>query len=132
MINAQELLNNPNNVKIMAVNSNIFSKEERFLIRSNTPCSYCGGNEREQDNKSCYSCGSVDFKDTTINISRDLNSAWSYQSMKQRTLSDDVNDLNRALFEFDPLGFLINTVNLYVNTWTRLIIWILKGTKIYV
>jgi len=25
-------------------------------------CTYCGGNEREEDNKSCYSCGSVEFK----------------------------------------------------------------------
>lgn len=37
-------------------------KEYKALIRSNSPCTYCGGNKREKSN-SCYGCGSVDFED---------------------------------------------------------------------
>lgn len=91
-------------------------------------CIYCGETKREKDNKSCYSCGSVDFKDTTIKIPKAIGTACkSFKAMRQRTFFDDVNDLNRALSEFDPLGFFINTVKLYINTAKRIL-----GVKIYI
>ena len=94
---------------------------EKFLIRSNAPCTYCGETQREEDNKSCFSCGSVEFKDTTIRIPMALP-----RIKIKRTCTDDIESLVRAMREFDIIEVVVRVIRLYVNIIMRFL-----GVKIY-
>lgn len=112
------------------------AKEEHHrrihALHSNAPCTYCGGNEREKDNKSCYSCGSVEFKVTSYSKRHDMEpyitTPLALPHIKlPRTFSDDIEDVARAICEFDILRAAYRSLKAYFNIVKRLL-----GVKIYV